>query len=71
MYPLILDCTVNDMVDIKLGDVDDKSVEKAGALAIGLRGDRTSPVEYVSVPIPVIFLSVILHLRRTELVTLH
>ena len=71
VYPLKLDCTVNDMVDTKLGDVDDRSVEKAGALAIGLKWRGISPLVYVSVPITVIVSSVILQLRRIESLTLH
>ena len=36
VYPLIPDCTVNDMFDIILGLVEDKSVEKSRALRIGV-----------------------------------
>ena len=71
VYPLILDCTVNDMVDIKLGDVDDSSVEKAGALGKGLKVDGRSLVWYVSVTNGFIFSSVILHLRILESFTIH
>ncbi len=35
VYPLILDCTVNDMLDIKLGDLELKSVKNGRLLGNG------------------------------------
>ena len=35
VYPLILDCTVNDMFDIKLGDLEVKSVKHGRLLGNG------------------------------------
>ncbi len=72
VYPLILDCTVNDMFDIILGLIEDKSVEKSGALLIGVNEKTgSSASEYVSDPICSIVSSSILHLSIIESVTIH
>ncbi len=71
VYPLIPDCTVNDMLDIILGLVEDKSVEKSKPMVIGVNDLRLSPVENVSVASVVKFSSLILHVSIIESVTIH
>ena len=44
---LLNDCTVNDMFDIILGEVEDKSVENWGALPIGVKAVKLSPSVYI------------------------
>ena len=61
---------MNDMVDIK-GFVEDKSVEKSGALLIEVVGEMILLVAYVSVPIDIIELFMILHLSSIDSVTVH
>ncbi len=71
VYPLILECTVNDMFDIILGLVEDRSVEKSGALVIGVEDTRASPLLYDSVSNDVIVSSLTLHLSNGESFTIH
>ncbi len=71
VYPLILDCTVNDMFDIILGLVEDKSVEKSGALGIGLNDETASALVNDSVSSVAILSFLILHLSNAESVTIH
>ncbi len=62
---------MNDMVDIILGLVEDKSVEKSGTLARGVDDLRLSPVEYALVSSVVIVSSFILQVCIIESVTIH
>ena len=72
VYLLILDCTVNHMLDIKLGDVDEKSVKKGGLLGNGTGvGTRRDVLVYDFVHNEVMFSSLILHKRLLESVTVH
>ena len=70
VYRLILDCTVNDMLDIK-GEVEDKSVEKSSALAIGVKLCKLLPVPNNAVPNCVIVSSLILHRSISESLAIH
>ena len=72
LYPLILDCTVNDMLDIKLGDLDVKSVKNGRLLGNGAGFvTRLLTVAYDSVPNEVMLSSLILHLITIVSVTMH
>ena len=70
VYPLKLDCIVNDMLDIK-GEVENKLVENSSALAIGVKFCKLLPVPNNCVPNCVILSSFIVHSSVLESFTIH